>query len=342
MDILTCTDKFLKKIQKLGVKDDEVFAPLLQEMMKQIDTNEPNILKIRKAIEKVKGTKGYQSRFEDALNFVSNNWGTTEVSSKGIGKKYEEMFLKQQSLKKQEENLVKFEKIKIVENVSKLGKDSRFKEAFSELNLNKCREWLRYLRDTKSTGFSKTLAKNSEAWKAAYKRAGELINPLLSGRKIYDDSRSVQEDLIGASQSEAKETSIRIVLEHYKLTDISSPTHWFAKGMILAMNTDITIRCDGSAALAFYVLAMDKEFNASVALVQQGENPRESGHWFLVAGAKEDLVTEKINVFGEKKQLGWLFTVDLWGASFKGVESTLLYPGGCMVGEWKHKVLWSV
>ena len=343
MDIVLCTEKFVGMLEKLGASENEIFTPLLSEMTQQLSSDQPpNLSKIKLAIQTVKSTLGYQSRFNDALDFVRDNWGTSPGISKGVGAKFELMMQQQQSIKHHEESIVQREKVKVIQKVSKMGKEERFKKAFSDLKLGQCRAWLRYLRDTKSTGFNKTLQKQQQPWQAAYKKAGELIDPLLTGRKIYDDSQPVEVDPIGASQSEAKEAAMRIVLKHYKLTDITSPTHWYAKGMIIYMNPDITIRCDGSAALAFYLLAIDKDFNSSVGLVQQGEDPRLSGHWFLVAGVKEDLVTEKINVYGARDNLGWLFTVDLWGASFKGVKSTLLYPAGCMVGEWKHKVLWTV
>jgi hypothetical protein len=92
----------------------------------------------------------------------------------------------------------------------------------------------------------------------------------------------------------------------------------------------------------FYTLAIETTFNASIALIQQGD-PRVSGHWFLIAGVSDDLTAENINAFGKTNKASWSFTIDLWGASFQERTSTVLYPAACMVGNWKDKVVvWKV
>jgi len=346
MNMDECTEKFLGMVQKLGADKNAIFDPVSKEILAQLDlkTGKADILKIRTAIQKVRSTKGYESRFDEALNFLSNNWpGAVVVKSQGIGAKFEQQMKVQQSVQQKQVTIVKKEQQKVIVTLTNSNKEKRFEDVWKELNLESCKAWFEYLKATGSTNYKKTCEKKQENFNAAFKRASEVVDPMLTGRKIYDDSQPVSVNPMGASKSEAKEASMYTVLEHYKLLDIAKPTHWFAKGMMIAMNPDINIRCDGSAALAFYTLAMDKTFNGSIALVQQGENPRESGHWFLIAGALDDLKTENINVFGAKApKSSWSFTIDLWGASFQKRKTTVAYPATCMVGEWKHKVLWKV
>ena len=362
MEIGECTAKFVKKLEKLGAGKNPIFNPLLGEMLLQLNSSAPpNILKIRTAIGTVKSSTGYESRFEEALNFVSNNWGTvtttihvvttpivttpivtTPTVSRGIGARFEQQLKIEQSVKRHETVVRKKEVLKVVETLSTSGKDTRFEKAWEQLNLEQVKGWFEYLKNTGSTNYKKTCTKETGAFNAARTRAALIIDPLLTGRNIYDDTRPISDDPMGASRSEAKEASMRIVLDHFDLTDINTATHWYAKGMMLFLNRDIVIRCDGSAALAFYTLAIDTTFSASIALVKQGD-PRVSGHWFLIAGASDDLTASNINAFGKTTTASWSFTVDLWGASFQKRTTTVLYPAACMVGNWTDKVvLWKV
>lgn len=227
-----------------------------------------------------------------------------------------------------------------IESVARSSKKDVLELVTKQLNAGPCTAWLEYLQSSGSTGKVTTCAKDATPFNKAVLRAKALINPLLKSRSIYDDSRAVTENPEGASGSQGKETMIRTLLNHYGLTDFRSPLHWFAKGMILNQNPEIQIRCDGSAALAFYKLVMDEEFKASIGLVQQGE-PGMSGHWFLVAGVKEDLLDDNINPFGTKApKRAWCFVIDLWGAAFQHIEETVHYPAQCIAGDWTHKILW--
>jgi hypothetical protein len=218
-------------------------------------------------------------------------------------------------------------------------------EARKALGLrNDHRTWLEYLRDTRTVGRTGTLGKDSPAFTLQREKAQQTIDPLLTSRSIYDNSQLVDQDYSTGFQSQSMDSMITAVLEEFKLNDRSSPVYWFAKGMILANNPSIPIRCDGSAALAFYYLCIDNCFTATIGLVKQG-NPKTQGHWFLVAGVAEDLRTENVSSLqdvasGRDRTRSWCFVIDLWEAMFQGAASTIAYPAACVAMDLPIEIVW--
>jgi hypothetical protein len=336
----------------------EWMAPVFEEFDRQNKAKRWDKGAMAAAVKKAKEKVGYHSDYNDCFSYLLSKWPlpkkTVEVvsvqtSSEKVGKvgsKWEEMLRQQQKEKELELEKRKEKNLEKVLEVSEKSSELRFGEAFETLNLKRCEDWFLYLQKTRKVAYEGSLGTDGNAFKECMKLARGTINPLLESRKIYDDSQAVESDLKGAMMSQTDDTMINVVLGYYGLTDSTSPVYWFAKGMILAMNPKMVIRCDGSAALAFYLLSTKSGFNASIGLVRQGD-PLWSGHWFLVVGVKSDLKEENINSLQsviDKKELkrSWCFVVDLWGAAFQKVSDTVGYPAFCVAGDWKKKIVWIV
>lgn len=345
--------KFLDLIVEVAEKREgtvEWMKPVFDEVGTQIETQQFDKGRLASAVEKARRNVGYHTDYNECFSFLLSKWPKTTVTTvteKKIGSKWEEMVQKNQMEQREKLEKVKKSKMKEVLEVTEESSELRFEEAFETLRLQSCESWFKYLQSTGKVLYAGSLGKEKEAFFKCQKVAAQLIDPLLEKRTIYDDSQAVESDLKGAMSSQNDDAMINVVLAHYGLTDPKTPVYWFAKGMILHMNPKMTIRCDGSAALAFYYLATTKlGFDASIALVRQGD-PRWSGHWFLVAGVANDLAVENINSLEDalsKKKLkkSWCFVIDLWGAAFQKAKTTVGFPAFCVAGDWKMKLMWTV
>lgn len=345
-----------------------VFLPLEEEMRKQATVGPLNGQRVLDLCEGLLTNKRLNlEKHGPALMFVLEKWpnndwvpktntvtvnntniggGTTFVSNSGkttgIGKQWEQQIQRNTTNVQNEKQREKEQSFRLRVELGEKSKESRFEKAMRDLNANPWVAWFEYLRDAKTIPNIQDCPYDGTVFNGAVAYAKQKINPLLTGRTIYDDSRAVTEDPEGSQQSQGKEAMIRVVLEHYNLGDWKTPGHWFAKGLILSLNTDITIRCDGSAALAFYLLATDRAFRSSIALVKQGD-PGMSGHWFLMAGVKADLLDQNLNRFGAKQlQNSWTFIIDLWGAAFQKYDNAVYNPAQCIAGDWKPSLVWKV
>jgi hypothetical protein len=378
--------EFLDKVMEVAERRKETLEWLkavFDELTSQIESRKWDAGRLAAAIEKAKRVAGYHQDYAPALHFLYSNWAsastvpvTTTVpatraspssssfaassssaayspassSSSSSGARWEQMIKEREKREGKKKALKKSEKHQEILEVSLSGKGSRLENALEKLRLESCISWFKYLRDTGQVGFVGSLGTEASAFGKCRTAAAEVVDPLLKSRNIYNDAEAITSDLAGASSSQTEESLIQVVLDHYGLTDPTKPTYWYAKGLILYMNPTITIRCDGSAALAFYLLcqeAKDKGFTASIGLVRQGE-PRWSGHWFLVAGVQSQLKEENINSYKDvvnKSELkrSWCFVIDLWGAFFQQAKTTVGYPAFCVAGDWGEiKILWTV
>lgn len=183
------------------------------------------------------------------------------------------------------------------------------------------------------TGFPK----KKEVLMDAVVTAAKIVDPCMVKFSIVNDSRP-QENMAGMAKSAQLETSLSTVLTKLDL-NWKSPLYWYVKGYLISrMPQGSAIRCDGSAALAFYLL-YESGFSGRIALIKQGD-PRTRGHWFLLCGAAEDSVKTSSIL---KESESPCFVVDLWGASITGELTTAHWPPRCVgMGPCDLEIVWLI
>ena len=143
-----------------------------------------------------------------------------------------------------------------------------------------------------------------------------LVDPILvskvcdrEGRQV--GKRGVDETLTEEEASSQKarkslEAFIRIVLKYYGFDSTTTVKRWLAKGRLLNDNPNVRIQCDGSAALAFYLLYTCTHFRQHLGIVEQGSG----GHWFVVGSVT--------TAPGPASPSFAKFVVNIWGANSAG------------------------
>ena len=153
---------------------------------------------------------------------------------------------------------------------------------------------------------------------AAYKAAWTYIYPLgfkgSKKRTIVDDGvLSIKDPLM--VESGRCELLLITILKKHGVTDPTDPRYWFVKGQILFNHPEIPLRCDGCAALVFYLLYHWMPA-VNIAVIGQGKKSalaQEIGHWFIVLGAYSRL--EPVVVLSKQSLNPQCVMVDLWGAN---------------------------
>jgi hypothetical protein len=137
-----------------------------------------------------------------------------------------------------------------------------------------------------------------------------LIDPLLKTGRVVNELD--KEQVSSLENARANAAAIQIVLKYYGLDKISDSKHWIAKGKLLHANSSVPFVCDGSAAIAFYILYTAPSVGCHLAIVEQGQG-NANGHWYVMAYKDNASVTAKDG----------MCVVDLWGANFMNLKSAV-------------------
>jgi hypothetical protein len=138
--------------------------------------------------------------------------------------------------------------------------------------------------------------------------ANDVLNDWFAqagGRTIVDDGNAVAEAL-GMARSQAQAVVRQAAMMRVGLGPQNTAEHWLKKGKEIAFTRNASIRCDGCAAVALYLLKEDSRFTASLHLIEQGVGGM-VGHWFVVGGHPGPGIAYP-DVFSAT-----CFVVDLWG-----------------------------
>lgn len=324
----TFTEKIAVVVDKRKSLYIEWLAPVATEVERQMKFKSFHQGKLASAISVAKTKTGYHSDFQPALQWLSKNWpyGATLVISSSssttfrTGSNIGQRWLAQR--KEEEEKKEKeLEKKRTTTVTTGRKKGQSLENAYKALGFSKVSAWDSYFKSlvkTPNLASKKKDPTTKSEFEAAISSAKKHIDPLLKGRVIVNDNLlKAKHSLMQSSQTD--EAHINTILRHYGLHKPSESAHWFAKGLIIDRIKRIKIRCDGSAALAFYKLYHAGDFTCHLGIIGQGD-PSSVGHWFVIAGVKDRLAPKNK---GLRKKT---FVVDLWGASITSRKSAVVYP----------------
>jgi hypothetical protein len=165
------------------------------------------------------------------------------------------------------------------------------------------------------------------------------IDETISGPSS-DHRKSVQNNMsVAKSMSDMVKTSPLFGQQAFrnkgeveeKVIDLpkNDPQYWVKLGAHFSKEIGTDLRCNGSTALAIYVLTTEPRFTASLDVVQAGDAMARWEHWFVVANNSETdpFLPGQECLLADKKA----FVVDLWGAH-NGNFDTFIGDGQAFTG----------